>query len=65
MDEDPKNLLTIDKNTGALYVNGPVDYEELKVLNVRLHMDRLLYIHTAYTALKIQCVIICKVFGKI
>lgn len=35
MDEEPKGVLTIDKESGTLYVNRAVDYEEKTVLKVR------------------------------
>lgn len=38
VDEFPKNILSINKETGMLSVHGPVDFEEIKVLQVRLHI---------------------------
>ncbi|KAL3059134.1 hypothetical protein OYC64_011128 [Pagothenia borchgrevinki] len=35
MDEEPKGVLTIDKESGTLYVNRAVDYEEKTVLKLR------------------------------
>ncbi|XP_033938861.1 cadherin-like protein 26 isoform X1 [Pseudochaenichthys georgianus] len=36
MDEEPKGVLTIDKESGTLYVNRAVDYEEKTVLKLRI-----------------------------
>lgn len=36
VDEEPKGVLSIDKESGTLYVHRAVDYEEKTVLKVRL-----------------------------
>nr|XP_033484428.1 cadherin-2-like [Epinephelus lanceolatus] len=38
VDEEPKGILQINKNTGILSVHGPVDYEKYRVLKVRRHL---------------------------
>lgn len=39
--EEPKGVLSIHKESGTMSVHKAVDYEQKKVLKVRLHTDDL------------------------
>lgn len=45
---EPKNVLSIDKKTGMVYVHKPVDFEEKQVLKVWL-IKYLNYLFLSYT----------------
>lgn len=45
VDEDPKGILQINRNTGEITVHGPVDYEKFKVLKVRRNLLKLHHYH--------------------